>query len=977
MKHLSRVLSLALVIALSLGLVVTAGAAVTKFEDYTDAADIKPEYAEATDVLTALGVFQGNDDNSLKPESTFTRAQAAKIVAYISIGTTAADRLSPRPSSFTDVATSHWANPFIEYAVEKGIINGVGNGRFNPEGAVTGAQLAKMLLVALGYGAKGEYVGASWEINAIVDGQTRGILTVDADYSAAAKREEAIQYTFNAIRPNGTTLAGAPLGKNFLVKYTALIDDYILANSTTFQTGTAQYIGSEVFRLDRELDEDDFGFDGHYWVVPPRRISEVFYKDGAVIAELTTNGMISRGYAYSTYKWADNLEVWTNGHSVINVPSSNYIEKGGIFPAFAGTGWNVTLLDMNYNGEIDKLVISYGYLAKVTKVNTTLETVEADFYYRDGAAKRDRKVTVDGKGFAVNDWIVITPFNDAAGNPVFQPATSISASLAVEKATVLTGRTTSYMTDKTFNGPGYIVSITVDGKVYNVASVEAITYDINGLDYNTDVVLYLDSNDYVLGYDGASVTAASLNYLYITGRAVGSGSGVGNYNNEMLGDRRLGVTYADGTKGVVEAALKSDGTFAGNNDAAAENTWFAYTLDASGKVVLKSLANVGPVGVAYGETAAADYPGSQNSFRIQRGNPQLDVGTSLTSSTAITAGYATSSTILRIGGRTYTGYANFPDYSAKNNDSLLVIFTQDNTAARAPTTTIAAIYVAATGSVKSGEYGIISMVGNSVATGWQYTVITKAEPAGVTLVHPDDLSGVFKAGDVVEIISAATGGERTIGERETTIGTGVITAVDGAFTYIRFDATLYYLAGDVLFLDVTQDAASRPREGDVVSIYGDMPNSTSAPAFAVVKTTTAAALHDVLQASITAAESYLTTVIPFADPLTVSFAGALGIAKGTNPTDSFSDLTTRKSALDSAVEAYVAALETAKTTGWNAYDNSQQNSKSDEEGDITTALGVGYLAATGTFVWEGDRKTVTVKFADGTELTKTLTNAYT
>jgi hypothetical protein len=250
MKHLSRVLSLALVIALSLGLVVTAGAAVTEYENYTDEADITPAYVEAVDVLTELRVFQGNEDNSLKPQGTFTRAQAAKIMAYISVGSAAAEGLPVRPSSFTDVATSHWANKYIEYAVEKGIINGVGNGRFNPEGAVTGSQVAKMLLVVLGYGAKGEYTGPSWEINAIVDGQRRSILTVDTNYSEPAKREEAIQYTFNAIRPNGLADDGrTPLGKNFLVKYTALIDDYILANITRFQTGTSQYIGTEIYNL--------------------------------------------------------------------------------------------------------------------------------------------------------------------------------------------------------------------------------------------------------------------------------------------------------------------------------------------------------------------------------------------------------------------------------------------------------------------------------------------------------------------------------------------------------------------------------------------------------------------------------------------------------------------------------------------------------------------------------------------------------
>ena len=50
--------------------------------------------------------------------------------------------------SFSDVPADHWAYDAVEYAAEKGWIDGVGNGRYNPNGSVTGAQWITMVMRA-------------------------------------------------------------------------------------------------------------------------------------------------------------------------------------------------------------------------------------------------------------------------------------------------------------------------------------------------------------------------------------------------------------------------------------------------------------------------------------------------------------------------------------------------------------------------------------------------------------------------------------------------------------------------------------------------------------------------------------------------------------------------------------------------------------------------------------------------------------
>ncbi|MBC7766000.1 MAG: S-layer homology domain-containing protein [Hyphomonadaceae bacterium] len=53
-----------------------------------------------------------------------------------------------KDSSFGDLPVSHWANTFVMELVQKSIINGVGNNKFNPDGNVTREQFAKLIVEA-------------------------------------------------------------------------------------------------------------------------------------------------------------------------------------------------------------------------------------------------------------------------------------------------------------------------------------------------------------------------------------------------------------------------------------------------------------------------------------------------------------------------------------------------------------------------------------------------------------------------------------------------------------------------------------------------------------------------------------------------------------------------------------------------------------------------------------------------------------
>jgi hypothetical protein len=146
MKTLKKTLGLILVIAMCFSLLSMGASAVS----FNDADDINEDFSTAVSAMNDLGIIAGYDDGSFQPQTVLTREQAAKIIAYLMIGSNAADGLTTSSAPFTDVEASRWSAGYIAYCVSEGIVNGLGDGTFNPTGELTGYAFAKMLLVALG-----------------------------------------------------------------------------------------------------------------------------------------------------------------------------------------------------------------------------------------------------------------------------------------------------------------------------------------------------------------------------------------------------------------------------------------------------------------------------------------------------------------------------------------------------------------------------------------------------------------------------------------------------------------------------------------------------------------------------------------------------------------------------------------------------------------------------------------------------------
>ena len=166
---------------------------------FTDQADIKVD-SDVVDTLVSLGVVNGYDDGSFKPNGTVTRAEMAKMIYVLRTGNSDASAYNNDKTSFTDI-NGHWAAGYIKYCQSLGIIAGKSNTKFVPNEKVSAQEAAKMLLVTLGYDAqKAGLVGTSWaaKTNALAD--ENGLLEdVNTSFTGPCPRQYAAQLIYNAI----------------------------------------------------------------------------------------------------------------------------------------------------------------------------------------------------------------------------------------------------------------------------------------------------------------------------------------------------------------------------------------------------------------------------------------------------------------------------------------------------------------------------------------------------------------------------------------------------------------------------------------------------------------------------------------------------------------------------------------------------------------------------------------------------------
>lgn len=289
-RFLAVVLSLAMVISCMAMTVVSADGVAKKLSDVNDS----EVYYDAVNTLSVMGIINGYEDGTFKPNQNVTRAEfTAMLMRSLKLGDTGSKSAAGLPFSDIDDNNSdiNWAIPNINTAYGKGIINGYEDGTFRPSDNVAYEEAVKMIVCTLGYGSNIDVSVTPWYANYISVASQIGITKTASKIGQAetpASRACIAQLIYDSFDVK-------------LVENDKKTDDTILSSYLGYIKGTGVVYSNDVTSLagaDSNLRDDEVQING-------RDDDETAY---SVVTYKTTDSNLKNyiGYEVEYYYANDN-----------------------------------------------------------------------------------------------------------------------------------------------------------------------------------------------------------------------------------------------------------------------------------------------------------------------------------------------------------------------------------------------------------------------------------------------------------------------------------------------------------------------------------------------------------------------------------------------------------------------------------------------------------------------------------------------
>ena len=490
---MKKLLALVLALVMSLSLVTISNAA------FKDGDKINADYNEAVDVMVAVGVLKGYDNGNFGAKDTLTREQAAKIIAYLELGEKAADALVGG-ATFTDVAASRWSAGFVGYCAQAGVVNGVGNGAFDPAGQLTALQFGKMLLVELGYDAKAEkMVGNDWAINTSKLMATAKLMDgIEGSVNQVLTREQAAQMCLNAIEApmvtyetKGSSISVNGAEINFgasVAKYetsTIAKDQNISRDKLTSGEYTVE-LGEKLYKdLKKASIQDNLGRPATKWTWKADEIDTYADKADKTYSKNVKLGDIYKDLGMST---ADDAVVYIDGieGDAVRVSKANTVKLAskGSNENQVDTGTTVEVYFDDSTNDVTICVI-HNYAGTVEKTVEAKGNQERHIIIND---ESDEGVKNFKNKFETEDTVA----DDTVVSFTFSQLTKEIQSVTILES--VTGVLTK-KTDNTTDGK----SVYLDGNEYKVA--KGVGYDgfkFSDMNIKSEFTAYLDEYNNVI-----------------------------------------------------------------------------------------------------------------------------------------------------------------------------------------------------------------------------------------------------------------------------------------------------------------------------------------------------------------------------------------------------------------------------------------------------------------------------------------------
>ena len=642
MRNLKKVLSLVLCVAMMLSvMVVGAGAA------FSDQSKIKN--TEAVDACTALNIIGGYPDGSFKPEGNITRAEVTKMICVALNGGKEPNLATNATPTFSDVRTnanSAWAEKYIESCYAQGIVSGVGGGKFAPAGNVTGTQLAKMLLVSLGYNPDIEkFTGNAWATNVNIIATQKGLYEglESIDVSAALTRDNAAQMLWNAVKADEVKYEYTLVSENGqLVSKTTLVDKKD-GNSTDNLTFLKDKYNVTIVKdaILTKISADDkgtynvttTGTKGKSYTKVAKDYSELMGQEVDVLVKDNDSSKVFGIYANEDSKViatgiCDDLDTVSSSTEKVKLDSTEYKTEGTLsavdvynFNGKSPAGnlnsyidnssvapYSIKLIDNNDDGKIDRAVVVPFTVKKVTYVGATSLTVK-------DRGSIDKDDAVVEKDLAKDDYVMIT-----------EAANTSADKITLTKVTPVTGKVNAVKDTNT---------VQIDGTWYKMyTGANALTNSdvgstvklqvVNGYYFDSELTTAAADSSNVLYVSAADKYEAGLGDPYVTIKAYFTDGSSKKVNVVEVNDADVvSATGSGTTNGVYKLndALPQTSAYNTTNHYVVEGMMYRYETNKDGDYELYALASTSSQSRAGYKTYAAstpDYNGTTDRLTVDR-----------------------------------------------------------------------------------------------------------------------------------------------------------------------------------------------------------------------------------------------------------------------------------------------------------------------------------------------------------------------
>lgn len=220
MRNLKRFLAMALTVLMVVGSF--SAMSVSAFDDVTD-------YQEAIDVMAALGILCGTEEDKFEPDENIARWQMALIITKMMTGKIDAAYVEANFNTtlnstvYTDLNEGQYMGA-TAYAANNGIVVGTSATTFEPEESIMIQDVFTMVVRMLGYGSTAMNANYPWSfIDKAISLDLDAGLPADYANEKAATRGETAQILYNAL--TAVKADGSTLGYDFfgLEKATVII----------------------------------------------------------------------------------------------------------------------------------------------------------------------------------------------------------------------------------------------------------------------------------------------------------------------------------------------------------------------------------------------------------------------------------------------------------------------------------------------------------------------------------------------------------------------------------------------------------------------------------------------------------------------------------------------------------------------------------------------------------------------------------